>query len=194
MSVQSELDRIISAIGAAYDAVEAKGGTVPQSETIAGLAAAVQSIQTGGGEENLFHATITPATANEVVTVELADHPRDIKAIVVRIESLFSGIKKNPLYSISVTLDNPPSSSSGSVSTLGQVICCSEGNSLKKYIPNYTHYYSSNTSGDKYGNCFHVWHGTAGSRKPWIKMFTSDGTDAMYGLLVGTTYDVWAIF
>lgn len=62
MSVQSELDRIISAIGAAYDAVEAKGGTVPQSETVAGLAAAVQSIQTGGGGSmNATAGTVTVA-------------------------------------------------------------------------------------------------------------------------------------
>lgn len=45
MSVQTEIDRIISAVGAAYDAVEAKGGTAPQAETIAGLAAAIQAIK-----------------------------------------------------------------------------------------------------------------------------------------------------
>lgn len=30
MSIQTELDRIITAIGAAYDAVKAKGGTDPR--------------------------------------------------------------------------------------------------------------------------------------------------------------------
>lgn len=44
MSVQTEIDRITAAVGAAYDAVEAKGGTVPQSETVAGLAEAIGSI------------------------------------------------------------------------------------------------------------------------------------------------------
>lgn len=44
MSIQTEIDRIITAVGAAYDAVEAKGGTVPQSETVAGLAEAIGSI------------------------------------------------------------------------------------------------------------------------------------------------------
>lgn len=44
MSVQTEIDRIITAVGAAYDAVEQKGGTVPQSETVAGLAEAIGSI------------------------------------------------------------------------------------------------------------------------------------------------------
>ena len=44
MSIQSEIDRIITAVGAAYDAVEAKGGTLPTSETVANLAEAISSI------------------------------------------------------------------------------------------------------------------------------------------------------
>mgnify|MGYP004647627287 CR=1 FL=1 len=48
MSIQTEIDRIITAVGAAYDAVEQKGGTVPQSETVAGLAEAIESIPEGG--------------------------------------------------------------------------------------------------------------------------------------------------
>lgn len=44
MSVQTEIDRIITAVGAAYDAVEAKGGTLPTSETVANLAEAISSI------------------------------------------------------------------------------------------------------------------------------------------------------
>lgn len=47
MSIQSEIDRIITAVGAAYDAVEAKGGTAPAAQTIGGLAAAVGTIPTG---------------------------------------------------------------------------------------------------------------------------------------------------
>lgn len=44
MSVQTEIDRIITAVGAAYDAVETKGGTLPASETVANLAEAISSI------------------------------------------------------------------------------------------------------------------------------------------------------
>ena len=47
MSVQTEIDRIITAVGSAYDAVEAKGGTAPAAQTIGGLAAAVDTIPTG---------------------------------------------------------------------------------------------------------------------------------------------------
>ncbi len=49
MSIQTEIDRIITAVGAAYDAVEQKGGTVPQSETVAGLAEAIGSIPMQSG-------------------------------------------------------------------------------------------------------------------------------------------------
>ena len=45
MSVQTELDRIITAIGAAYDAVKAKGGTAPAAQTIEGLAGAISGIK-----------------------------------------------------------------------------------------------------------------------------------------------------
>ena len=47
MSIQSEIDRIITAVGAAYDAVDSKGGTAPTAQTIGGLAAAVGTIPTG---------------------------------------------------------------------------------------------------------------------------------------------------
>ncbi len=57
MSVQTEIDRIITAVGAAYDAVEEKGGTLPTSETVANLAEAINSI---------------PAVSTEAKTVELS--------------------------------------------------------------------------------------------------------------------------
>lgn len=45
MSVQTELDRIITSVGAAYDAVEAKGGTAPAAQTIEGIAGAISGIK-----------------------------------------------------------------------------------------------------------------------------------------------------
>ena len=44
MSVQSEIDRIITAVGNAYSKVSKKGGTVPASQTVANLSAAIDSI------------------------------------------------------------------------------------------------------------------------------------------------------
>ena len=57
MSVQSEIDRIITEVGNAYSKVSEKGGTVPASQTVANLATAIDSIPSGGGAE-------TPASAN----------------------------------------------------------------------------------------------------------------------------------
>ena len=45
MSIQSEIDRIITAVGSAYDAVESKGGTAPAAQTIEGLAGAISGIK-----------------------------------------------------------------------------------------------------------------------------------------------------
>lgn len=51
MSVQSEIDRIITAVGNAYSKVSEKGGKVPASQTVANLATAIDSIPSGGAKE-----------------------------------------------------------------------------------------------------------------------------------------------
>ena len=51
MSVQSEIDRIITAVGNAYSKVSEKGGTVPASQTVANLATAIDSIPAGAAKE-----------------------------------------------------------------------------------------------------------------------------------------------
>ena len=61
MSVQTEIDRIITAVGAAYDAVEAKGGTAPAAQTIEGLAGAISGIKS---------APTTPYMEAEYIAVE----------------------------------------------------------------------------------------------------------------------------
>ena len=48
MSVQSEIDRIITSVGNAYSKVSEKGGTVPASQTVSNLATAIDSIPAGG--------------------------------------------------------------------------------------------------------------------------------------------------
>ena len=65
MSVQSEIDRIITAVGNAYSKILEKGGTVPAFQTVANLATAIDSIPAGGGGE-------TPASAkwNDVTFID----------------------------------------------------------------------------------------------------------------------------
>ena len=65
MSVQSEIDRIITAVGNAYSKVSQKGGTVPASQTVANLATAIDSIPAGGGGE-----TPAPAKPNDVTFID----------------------------------------------------------------------------------------------------------------------------
>ena len=59
MSVQTQISRITAAVGAAYDAVTAKGGTTPQAETVAGLADAIGTIPSGGSSAPVAPGDIT---------------------------------------------------------------------------------------------------------------------------------------
>ena len=68
MSVQSEIDRIITAVGNAYSKVSEKGGTVPASQTVANLSTAIDSIPAGGGAPSLQTKSVT-YTANGTATV-----------------------------------------------------------------------------------------------------------------------------
>lgn len=49
MSIQTEINRIITAIGNAYTAIQNKGGTLPQNKTVANLAQSINTISSGGG-------------------------------------------------------------------------------------------------------------------------------------------------
>ena len=68
MSVQSEIDRSITAVGNAYSKVSEKGGTVPASQTVANLATAIDSIPAGGGAPSLQSKSVT-YTANGTATI-----------------------------------------------------------------------------------------------------------------------------
>ena len=68
MSVQSEIDRIITAVGNAYSKVSEKGGTVPASQTVSNLATAIDSIPSGGGAPSLQSKSVT-YTANGTATI-----------------------------------------------------------------------------------------------------------------------------
>ena len=69
MSVQSEIDRIITAVGNAYSKVSEKGGTVPSSQTVANLATAINSIPSGGAKETWV---IKSSAAGVFATTQIA--------------------------------------------------------------------------------------------------------------------------
>ena len=68
MSVQSEIDRIITSVGNAYSKVSEKGGTVPASQTVANLATAIDSIPAGGSTPSLQSKSVT-YTSNGTNTI-----------------------------------------------------------------------------------------------------------------------------
>ena len=69
MSVQSEIDRIITAVGNAYSKVSEKGGTVPAYQTVANLATAIGSIPAGAAKETWV---IKSDAAGEFATTQIA--------------------------------------------------------------------------------------------------------------------------
>ena len=69
MSIQSEIDRIITAVGNAYSKVSEKGGTVPASQTVANLATAIDSIPAGGGGTPSLQSKSVTYTANGTATI-----------------------------------------------------------------------------------------------------------------------------
>ena len=67
MSVQSEIDRVMTAVGNAYSKVSEKGGTVPASQTVANLATAIGSIP-AGSTPSLQSKSVT-YTSNGTATI-----------------------------------------------------------------------------------------------------------------------------
>ena len=80
MSVQSAIDRIITAVGNAYSKVSEKGGTVPASQTVSNLATAIESIPSGGGtlitktitQNGTYNASADNADGYSQVTVDVS--------------------------------------------------------------------------------------------------------------------------
>ena len=74
MSVQSEIDRIITAVGNAYSKVSEKGGTVPASQTVANLATAIDSIPSGGGAKETWVLNGKPKSRNATYTISFTSN------------------------------------------------------------------------------------------------------------------------
>ena len=91
MSVQSEIDRIITAVGNAYSKVSQKGGTVPASQTVANLATAIGSIPAGGGAPSLQSKSVT-YTANGTNTITSDEGYDGLSSVDVTVNVASSGI------------------------------------------------------------------------------------------------------
>ena len=103
MSVQSEIDRIITAVGNAYSKVSEKGGTVPASQTVANLATAIDSIPSGGGAPNLQSKSVT-YTSNGTATITPDDGYDGLSSVDVTVDVSGGGVEDT----VTVTLPIGP--------------------------------------------------------------------------------------
>lgn len=178
------------------NAIRAKGGTTGNMEFPDGFAALIDAIEAGGGE--LFHTTITPAASGEVITVELSDTPRDIRAVLVASafgQPALTGALKYPVFNLGFVFSNPTISGTNQQLNIGlSFVYYRNGFSLELNTINKAMYYDSVPDGVNRGGVATVWHGTTRENiKPTLKLFTSTSDDNKYGVVVGRTYDVWVI-
>ena len=102
MSIQTQIDRINANIVNAYNAIEAKGGTIPLQTNSANLASAIESISGGGGDINITNGQIQ------------------------NLQTISGTIQANTFISVKTL---PPSISPGSPATLANVCRCASGGS-----------------------------------------------------------------
>ena len=103
MGVQSEIDRIITAVGNAYSKVSEKGGTVPASQTVANLATAIDSIPAGGGAPSLQSKSVT-YTSNGTATITPDEGYDGLSSVDVTVDVSGGGVEDT----VTVTLPDGP--------------------------------------------------------------------------------------
>ena len=103
MSIQTELTRITNAKAAIKAAIEGKGVTVPDGTLLDGMAALIESIESGGGEETLFGTYFETGSI-----IPASDITTDYK---IQFQNNFSSVvgnDNNPYYIFVLWCSIPP--------------------------------------------------------------------------------------
>ena len=107
MSIQTELTRITNAKAAIKAAIEGKGVTVPDGTMLDGMAALIESIEAGGGEETLFGTYFETGSiipASDITTDYTIQFQRNFSQVV--------GNTDSPQYIFALWCSIPPGSTS----------------------------------------------------------------------------------
>ena len=190
MSIQTDLTRITNAKAAIKTAIEGKGVTVPDGTLLDGMASLIESIEAGGGGAGeLFHTEITPATSGEVLTLEVGEKGERIAAMIVSLK-VGSTLEVNKNYGIMHigTINTNGISKNPSVKN---VIVYREGSYVSQGSDTYAQRDDITPSGKRAYQSYNIWNST--TVKPRVKFYITNGAESKYGLLVGTTYDIWVI-
>ena len=91
MSVQSQIDRIVSNITAAFTAIGNKGGTVPASQVSGNLASAIASIPSGGATVRRAEGTFQIG-GNDYITIDVGFKP---DSVMLYLESYSNSVTIN---------------------------------------------------------------------------------------------------
>lgn len=189
MSIQTELTRITNAKSAIKAAIEGKGVTVPDATLLDGMAALIESIESGGGADVLFHTEITPATSGEVLTFEVGEIGERIAGVIVSLKtdaSVEMGKNYAVMYIASVN-QYKVSSNPG----VANILAYRSGPSVYRSQESSAQNRGSTPSGDQIYSSYYIWNSTYD--KPSVKFYVTNGAESKYGLLVGKTYDIWVI-
>lgn len=150
-----------------------------------------------GNIKEVFHTVITPATSGEVIEIALSDKYELPIAVIARMSpsDIPNGSFKYPSLACYVVLEGiDVDSISKALNTFWQVNQFYEGTVMTENDFSAAWYKNTRPSGSADYNAFSVYCSKEARVKPFVRFYTTTGSDKKYGLMVGKTYDIWAIF